>query len=418
VLRPSTRLATLLPALAFVAVARGETAAQRTIEVRPGRAPTIAEAIRIASAGDRIVVAAGVYRDTTIVVDRPLTITGEPGAVLDGARATHILRVEADDVTVRGLTFRNMGVSHVEDRAAVRVGQVRGCRIEDNRFENTFFGVYLGGSVGCRVRRNEIHGQARSEERAGNGIHLWTARETEVSDNRISGHRDGIYLEFAHDARVVGNVSERNVRYGLHFMYADDCVYTGNAFRANHAGVAVMYTKRVAMVANRFEDNWGPSAYGLLLKEIYDSRLEGNRFTRNTTALFADGATRMAARDNVFADNGWAVKFMANTGDAELTGNTFVNNTFDLSSNSRHTTARVVGNYWDEYRGYDLDRDGRGDVAHRPVRLFSLVVETNEPTMVLLRSPLVALLDRAERVVPSLTPETLADPAPLMRRPQ
>jgi nitrous oxidase accessory protein len=57
-------------------------------------------------------------------------------------------------------------------------------------------------------------------------------------------------------------------------------------------------------------------------------------------------------------------------------------------------------------------------VEHRPVRLFSLIVERNEPTMVLLRSPLVALLDRAERVVPSLTPETLSDATPLMRRPR
>ena len=44
----------------------------------------------------------------TIVVDRPLTIIGEPGAVIDGSRATHTLRIEADDVTVRGLAFRNV----------------------------------------------------------------------------------------------------------------------------------------------------------------------------------------------------------------------------------------------------------------------------------------------------------------------
>lgn len=419
-MRRSTRAAVRCLVVAACTAAAGAVHAQQTIAVRPGRAPGLADAIRLAGPGDRIVVAAGVYRDTTIVVDRPVTIEGDPagGAVLDGGRATHILRVEADDVTVRGLTFRNVGTSHVEDRAGIRVGQVRRCVIEDNRFENTFFGVYLGGSIGCRIRRNVFRGQARTEDGSGNGIHLWTARETEVLENRIAGHRDGIYLEFAHDARVIGNVSEHNLRYGLHFMYADDCLYARNEFRANHAGVAVMYTKRVTMIANRFEDNWGPSAYGLLLKEIYDSRLEGNRFARNTTALFADGATRMVARRNVFSDNGWAVKFMANTEQAELTGNTFVGNTFDLASNSRTSAATVHGNYWDAYRGYDLDRDGRGDVAHHPVRLFSLLVERNEPTMVLLRSPLVALLDGAERVLPSLTPRTLADPSPLMRRPQ
>jgi nitrous oxidase accessory protein len=405
-------------ALGMTVLLAANAGAQRVIAVRPDRAPSIAQAIATAHAGDRIVVGRGIYREPTIVVDRSVSIVGEPGAVLDGREATHILRIEADSVTIRGLELRNGSRSHIEDRAAIRVGEVSGCRIEDNRLTETFFGIYLAGTSGCVVARNEIHATPRGEDNSGNGIHLWTARDIHVEDNRISGHRDGIYLEFAHGARVRNNLSTGNVRYGLHFMYADGCRYEGNTFRANQAGVAVMYTRGVAMVRNHFEDNWGPAANGLLLKEVYDAELTGNTFRHNTTALFADGATRLRARDNTFADNGWAVKLMASTQDAELTGNVFTRNSFDVSSNSRGASAHIVGNFWDEYRGYDLDRDGRGDVPHRPVRLFSLVVEHNEPTLVLLRSPLVALLDRAERVVPSLTPATLQDPAPLMRSPR
>ncbi|MGH7678501.1 MAG: nitrous oxide reductase family maturation protein NosD [Gemmatimonadaceae bacterium] len=392
--------------------------AQRAITVRPDASPSISQAVQLARAGDRIVVTRGVYREPTIVVDRPLTISGEPGAVLDGARATHILRVEADDVTVRGLTFQNVQPSHVEDRAAIRVGEVKDCRIEDNRVHNAFFGIYLAGTSGCSIARNVLAGQARTEDGSGNGIHLWTVRNAEVVGNVISGHRDGIYFEFVHDTRVTANHSQRNLRYGLHFMYSDDCRYERNEFRGNQAGVAVMYTRRVSMVGNRFEDNWGPAAYGLLLKEIYDARLEDNHFARNTTALLADGATRLTARRNVFTDNGWAVKLMASTQEASFTGNTFAQNTFDVATNSRTNGNAVRGNYWDEYRGYDLDRDGRGDIPHRPVRLFSMVVERNEPTMVLLRSAIIGVLDGAERFLPSLTPETLQDTSPLMRRPQ
>lgn len=392
--------------------------AQRVFDVRPGGPLTIAQAVTSARAGDQVVVARGIYREPTIVIDRPLTLRGEPGAIIDGGLATHALRVEADDVTIRGFTLRNVALSHVEDRAAIRVGAVSRCVIEDNRVENAFFGIYLAGSTGCRVARNTLQGTGTTEDQSGNGIHLWTVRDVDVFDNRIEGHRDGVYLEFTHDARVTGNISERNVRYGLHFMYSDDCTYARNEFRGNQAGVAVMYTKRVTMIENLFADNWGAAAYGLLLKEISDSRLERNRFSRNTTGLLADGAMRMIARDNVFANNGWAVKLMASTQDASLTGNTFVGNTFDVATNSRSTSATISGNYWDQYEGYDLDRDGRGDVPHRPVRLFALVVEQNEPLLVLLRSAVVSLLDRTERVLPSLTPVTLADAAPLMRRPK
>lgn len=406
-------------ALTLALVAAWPAAAQRTFDVRPGRPPSISEAVRQARAGDRVVVARGVYREPTIVIDRAIALEGEPGAVLDGGSATHIVRIEADDVTIRGIVFRNVTLSHVEDRAAIRVGKVRRCRIEDNTLLNTFFGVYLAGSEQCEVARNRLEGRsARSEEAAGNGIHLWTAREIRVVDNHISGHRDGMYLEFAHNSIVTGNTSERNLRYGLHFMSSDDNSYARNVFRGNQAGVAVMYSRRVEMAHNQFVDNWGAAAYGLLLKEIYDSRVDSNIFARNTTAILADGATRLRARGNAFVDNGWAVKLMASTESAELTGNIFTGNTFDLSTNSRGNSNALRANYWDRYEGYDLNRDGLGDVPHRPVRLFSLIIERNEPTMLMLRSAIITLLDRAERLLPSLTPETLADATPLMKRPR
>lgn len=220
-----------LRALAFLVASSVPAIAQRTFELSPDRGLSISDAIRRAAPGDRIVLARGIYHDSTIVVDRPLTISGEPGAVLDGSRATHILRIEADDVTVRGLTFRNVSPSHVEDRAAIRAGAVRRCRIEDNRIENAFFGIYLAGTTACHIARNELQGMRRTEDASGNGIHLWTARDVDVVDNHVTGHRDGIYLEFVHDARVTGNVSEQNLRYGMHFMYSDDCRYERNRFR-------------------------------------------------------------------------------------------------------------------------------------------------------------------------------------------
>jgi nitrous oxidase accessory protein len=198
-------------------------------------------------------------------------------------------------------------------------------------------------------------------------------------------------------------------------MFSDDCRYRNNTFRQNGSGVAVMYTRHVEMIGNRFEQNWGGASYGLLLKEISDARLEDNEFTRNTTALFADGTTRLVARHNVFADNGWAIRLDANGQEGRIVENDFLRNTFDIATNSRSSDTVLDGNYWDSYAGFDLQRDGHGDVPHRPVRLFSLLVEQNEPALILLRSSFVALLDAAERVVPALTPAMLADQRPAMR---
>jgi len=393
--------------------------AQHRLDVSPS-APlhSVTAAVAAARNGDTIVVHAGIYREPRIAVDKRLTILGDGAPVLDGEGKHALVLVTADDVTIRGLVLRNVGTSFVEDRAAIRVTAVRGCVIEQNRLENTFFGIYLANVTDCRIVDNVLRASGQRETESGNGIHLWTSRRITIAHNRISGHRDGIYFEFVHDSDIRDNLSSDNLRYGLHFMYSDDCRYLRNVFRHNGSGVAVMYTKGVTMIANRFEDNWGPAAYGLLLKEISDPRLENNVFSHNTTGLLADGANRLVAEHNDFVGNGWAVKLDASTGDGRFEHNNFSGNSFDLATNSRSPSTTFAGNYWDSYRGYDLNRDGVGDVPHRPVRLFSLLVEHNAPALILMRSAFVELLDGAERLIPTLTPDALVDATPAMRKVQ
>lgn len=383
-----------------------------------GPVRTIAAGIAGVRAGGRVVVRQGTYREPMIVVDRPVTLEGEGWPVVDGEGEHELLRIRANDVTVRGFRFTAVGASMVEDRAAVRVVDATGCAITGNRFEDTFFGIYLQQVAGCLLADNLFVGVDRSglEAYTGNAIHLWSSRDVEIVRNQISGHRDGIYFEFVRAALVSDNVSEHNRRYGLHFMFSDSCRYEGNTFRHNGAGVAVMYTNSVTMVRNQFVDNRGSAAYGLLLKEIADPVLLDNQFVRNTVGVMADGATRLVAERNVFADNGWAIRLLASVQDGLFRANDFSGNTFTVGTNGGSgASAAFDGNWFDDYRGYDMDRDGRGDVPHRPVRLFSVLVARYEPALVLQGSVFVRLLDAAERALPSLTPEALVDRSPAMR---
>ena len=392
-------------------------AAPAVVEVSPaGPVRTVGEALRRVATGGRVLVRAGIYREPTLEVTRPVTLEGEPGAVLDGEGERQILAIRADDVTVRGLTLRHVGYSEIEDKAAIRITESRNCVVEGNTIDDGFFGIYLARVDGCRVAGNLLSSTRRTESGSGNGLHLWTSRGVTIANNRVRGYRDGIYFEFVRASTVRDNESTGNIRYGLHFMYSDSCHYLRNAFRRNGSGVAVMYAHVVEMTENRFEDNWGAAAYGLLLKEIGDPVLRGNVFRRNTVALFSDGSTRLVADGNTFADNGWAVQLQANSQDASFTRNDFLGNTFDVATNaSTDASSRFAGNYWDSYRGWDRDRDGTGDVPHRPVRLYSMIVASHEPSLVLLRSFFVGLLDAAERAFPSLTPATLADASPSMK---
>ncbi len=405
-------------ALLLIAPVVGAQTARRDLVVDPqGEIRTVAAALELARDGDHITVRPGTYREPPLTVRHPVTIEGDDGSILDGSGTHAIMTVEADDVTVRGLTFRNTGSGQMDDRAALKVLRARGCRIEKNTFEETHFGIYLQRARDCSVLENVLHGPLQRQTLGGNGIHAWQSDSIVIVGNQVRGHRDGIYFEFVTHGTVQGNVSEGNQRYGLHFMFSGDCRYEDNAFRHNESGVAVMYTRRVRMVRNRFERNWGASAYGLLLKDINDSEIRDNRFLENTVGLYMEDASRNLVAGNRFESNGWALRLLANAQENVVTGNIFQGNSFDVGTNSRQNFSTFRENHWDRYRGYDLDRDGFGDVPHSPVRLFALVVEQTPSALILLRSPVVDLLDFAERILPILTPRTLVDERPVMRPP-
>jgi nitrous oxidase accessory protein len=391
--------------------------ARAELVVSPGGPiPSLTAALRIAPAGSRIVVRAGTYREPMILVDKPVTIQGQGWPVFLGGEHD-VFRITADSVSLRGVVIRKVTPTAAEDRAAIRVSGARGCTIENNRLVETFFGIYLARASGCRISGNAIQGRAQSQGLSGNAIHSWNSRDLRIENNTISGHRDGIYLEFTGRSQISGNQSRGNLRYGLHFMFSQNCEYARNTFSRNGGGVAVMFSDSVVMRQNRFERNWGSAAYGLLLKELRDSRIEQNRFSDNTVGLWTEGTSRVTVSGNEFTGNGWALRVLGDATDNQFRGNRFSGNSFDVGTAPGSNDNLFEKNYWDRYRGYDLDRDGFGDIPYQPVRLFSLLVEQNEPALILLHSFFLDLLDLAERVVPSLTPATMMDQRPLMRWP-
>lgn len=236
-----------------------------------------------------------------------------------------------------------------------------------------------------------------------------------IINNQITGHRDGIYFEFVTSSTIQGNRSIGNVRYGLHFMFSHNNWYIGNSFSDNGAGVAVMYSNGVHMHNNIFSRNWGNAAYGILMKDIADSRVENNIFSENTASIYMEGSNRISIRHNQFLNNGWAIKIQASCADNGIHANNFSSNTFDIATNGSLQLNDFSGNYWDKYEGYDLDRDGTGDVPFRPVSIFSMIVERNPATLMMFRSFMVGLMDKAEKVFPGITPEALKDDKPQIR---
>jgi nitrous oxidase accessory protein len=344
-----------IPVLALLAVSNLAAAAVR--EVGNGKAyNTIRGALQDAEDGDTIVIHEGHYKEGALTVERTIRITGVGSPVIDGEGKGEIIVVKAPRVTIRGLVFARSGRSAAFDNAAVRFERADSCEVTGNIFIDNFFGVYLAESNDCVIKNNRLRTAEGGEALSGNGIHVWKSARVHITENSIEGHRDGIYFEFVTDSAIDRNLSQRNGRYGLHFMFSDRCTYKSNIFSQNGAGVAVMYTKRVSMVDNVFQENRGPASYGVLFKELTDSTLNGNTFDGNTTAIFFDGSSRIEVRNNNLRLNGHAVRLLGNSGENVFEANTFAGNTFDVSTNRSSAVNRFKGNYWSGYEGYDRYR--------------------------------------------------------------
>ena len=377
---------------------------------------SIRSAILMASSGDTILVDAGTYKEGNLIISKQLTLIGDKYPIIDGQNKYEVFSIKANKVVIDGFKIYHSGTSNLEDYAGIKIYDSREVTIQNNILDDTYFGIYLQYAKNCFIKNNQLKAYNKEEQQSGNGIHCWKSDSLSITGNTVDGHRDGIYFEFVTNSFIKSNTTSNNIRYGLHFMFSNNDTYESNSFIGNGAGVAVMFSNKVSMHNNQFKENWGDAAYGLLLKEISDSYITGNTFEKNTTGIYLEGASRINMSHNIFKNNGWAMKIQASCMDITVSTNNFVGNTFDIGTNGSLVLNTFNKNYWDKYEGYDLNYDTMGDIPYRPVSMYSMIVEQNPPAMMLFRSFITSLLDKTEKLIPSLTPENLKDNTPLMRK--
>ncbi len=390
-------------------------AAARTIQIFPRQAKAIQGAINYAHEGDTLVIEKGIYNEPDILVNKKLTIIGNNYPIIDGGGKKQLIVVVHDSVYISGLQLQNTGRSSMTDMAAIRLQNVSGVVVHNNRLLNNTYGIYLQNSHYCTISNNKVSASAKDELNSGNGIHAWKSTHLMIHNNNVSGHRDGIYFEFVTESRIIKNVSTKNIRYGLHFMFSHRDVYADNLFVDNGSGVAVMYSKFVEMYNNTFRHNWGDAAYAILLKEITDSKIKQNLFIKNTVGIYMEGSSRIDVMQNEFKENGWGIRVQASCDNNVFEHNNFLSNSFDIATNGTMMLNTFNENYWDKYDGYDLDKNKIGDVPYYPVSMYAVVTERIPNAMILYRSFLTDIMTQVEKLMPSVIPDNLRDDRPVMK---
>ena len=207
------------------------TVSADTLYVKQGsKLSTIKQAIATAQPNDVIQIKSGIYKERNILIEKSLSIIGEKDVIIDGENKGEIFTIASDHVNISRLTLKNTGYSSMDDRAAIKLLSASFCVIDGNTIENTCFGIYLLQVSNCVIKNNKLRASAVQEIRSGNGIHVWKSDSLTIKNNTIEHYRDGIYFEFVTHAGVYDNISKKNLRYGIHFMFSNNDEYTERYF--------------------------------------------------------------------------------------------------------------------------------------------------------------------------------------------
>ncbi len=379
-------------------------------------------AIDSAQPGAVIHVPAGTYHGT-ILISQPVELVAEPGVVIEGGGQGDVVRIEAADVTIRGLTIRGTGKSLDRENAGITVLAPR-VLIEDNVFEDVLFGVYLKKAPGSIIRGNRIGGKDLPVPRRGDGIRLWYSPGSVIEHNTVRNSRD-VVIWFSHNVTLRDN-TVTDGRYGLHFMYCDDTVLIGNHLEGNSVGAFLMYSRRLVIEGNRFLRNRGPSGYGVGLKEIDGVQAQDNLFAGNRVGIYFDNSPASVDVTQLFTNNAVAYNDIGLAFMPSVKRNIFIDNNFlenveqvavlgsgQLKGNQFTVDGR--GNFWSDYTGFDLTADGIGDTSYLARSLFENLMDREPKLRLFLFSPVQQAVELAAKAVPTFRPPTkITDTAPRM----
>ncbi len=381
----------------------------------PAGADGLRAAVAEAPAGVVLRLAAGVHTGP-VVIERPLVLEGEDGAVVQGAGQGKVISVSAPDVTVRNLTVRGSGTSLFGMDSGIFLDkEAERTLVENNRLESNLIGIYIWGARNARVRGNRVTGRddLRLSER-GNGVQVWNAPGAVVEGNDIARVRDGIFTTTSR-RNVFRNNRFRELRFGIHYMYTNDSEVSGNVSFGNHVGYAIMYSDRLTIRNNR---SAGDRDHGFLFNFANNSRIEGNAVVDGgEKCVFIFNANGNRFHGNWFEGCRIGIHFTAGSERNRISGNAFVQNRTQVmyvGTRSLDWSVGGRGNYWSDNPAFDLNGDGIADSAYRPNDLVDQVVWRYPAAKLLLNSPAIQVVRWAQSQFPGLHPGGVIDTAPLM----
>ncbi len=353
---------------------------------------------------------AGVYKGG-ITINKPLTILGkEDGVIIDGGGVGTVIAIKSSYVTLKNIRVTNSGDMHHQLDAAITVENAKQCEISDCVIDDCLFGIDMQMVSNSIVQNNTITSKDVDLGLRGDGLRLWYSNDNIIKKNRLIKSRDMV-VWYSH-----GNLIEENYgewcRYSLHFMYAGKNFVKNNTYKYNSVGIFFMYSKDTIATGNVIKSSLGATGMGIGLKDVTNFTIKNNTILYNAQGLYIDRSpfepdTHNWIEDNKILYNSEALHFHSLSENNIIKNNTIMGNIEDIVNDSRGSKTNeneIVGNYWDNYEGFDRDGDNVGDTSHKVYQYADQLWVYNPNVKFFYGSPVISLLNFLAELAPFTAP--------------
>jgi parallel beta-helix repeat protein len=161
------------------------------------------------------------------------------------------------------------------------------------------------------------------------------------------------------------NLTVNDFEYGIRFLFVhgSNTVLSTNIIDCTN-GIYTSYSKNNFIKNNNILNC---SQYGIFLNAGSDNNLiENNVFRGNDYAMRIKGSTLNLLKYNRLIENNKGIYFCCGARNNTVTKNSFlISKDWHASDQYRNIwDQNGIGNYWDDYEGYDDNGDGVGDVVY------------------------------------------------------
>lgn len=370
-----------------------------------------------ASNGDTIFLEAGLYHGP-IEITKPLTIKAENGATIQGnGKGSALVIKETSDVTLDGLTIENGGRKGTN--AAVYVEEAEQITLKNNTLRQFRHGIYATKVEHLTVHGNTFVGNHDEHfSKKGNGIFLFHTSGSNIAENKIQFVQDGIYVESDKGSRFHHN-EVTDSRYGIHFMYSHDSEVVANEFHHNVVGMMVMVSSDLSFIGNVATNHFHYNGAGAVIFDCKRVDMYENELANNSIGLSLQDVSHSFWQKNQLYNNRIGLELKKYGKENRFSENRLTGNVMQVVSASKNVSlhGEGVGNYWDDYRGYDFDRNGIGDTAYIPSNTYAHLVGKKQAYQFFFETPAVTVMNVLDqKLAPSKDEQEVYDPAPLMTK--